>query len=71
MLVIVVILLGVYAVINHYYGKSNYVDDSEVGMNSNVETESTGLTDEETEQLQTEIIDQTGDITLPNDEKCL
>lgn len=68
MIVIVLILLGIYAVINHYYSKSNYVDDSEIQMNSNVETESTGLTDEETEQLQTEIIQQTQDIALPNDE---
>lgn len=68
MIIIVLILLGIYAVINHYYGKSNYVDDSEIGINSSVETESTGITDEEAEQLQTEIIEQTGDITLPNDE---
>ncbi len=68
MIVIVLILLGVYAVINHYYGKSNYVSDSEIELNSTVETESTGITDEEAEQLQTEIIEQTGDITLPNDE---
>ncbi len=68
MIIIVLLLLGVYAVINHYYGKSNYVDDSEIGINSSVETESTGITDEEAEQLQTEIIEQTGDITLPNDE---
>ena len=66
MIIIVLILLGIYAVINHYYGKSNYVDDSEIGINSSVETESTGITDEEAEQLQTEIIEQTGDITLPN-----
>lgn len=68
MIIIVLILLGIYAVINHYYGKSNYVDDSEIGINSSVETESTGITDEEAEQLQTEIIEQTDDITLPNDE---
>lgn len=68
MIIIVLILLGVYAVINHYYGKSNYVNDSEVEINSSVETESTGITEEEAEQLQTEIIQQTDDITLPNDE---
>ena len=68
MIIIVLILLGIYAVIKHFYGKSNYVDDSEIGINSSVETESTGITDEEAEQLQTEIIEQTGDITLPNDE---
>ena len=68
MIVIVLLLLGVYAVINHYYGKSNYVNDSSIQINSDVETESTGITDEEAEQLQTEIIEQTEDITLPNDE---
>lgn len=68
MIVIVLILLGVYAVINHYYSKSNYVEDSEITINSSVETESTGITDEEAEQLQTEIIQQTQDIALPNDE---
>lgn len=68
MIVIVLILLGVYAVINHYYSKSNYVDDSEIQINSSVETESTGITQEEADQLQTEIIQQTQDIALPNDE---
>src|SRR5699024_4937695 len=68
MIVIVLLLLGVYGVINHYYGNSNYVNDSSIQINSDVETESTGITDEEAEQLQTEIIEQTEDITLPNDE---
>ena len=59
MIIIVLILLGIYAVINHYYGKSNYVDDSEIGINSSVETESTGITDEEAEQLQSIISTET------------
>ena len=63
-----VVLVGVYAVINHYYSKSNYVSDDKITINKSteVETESTGLTDEETDALQSEILNETQDIELPN-----
>ena len=50
LVVVLVVLVGVYAVINHYYSKSNYVSDDKITINKSteVETESTGLTDEET-----------------------
>ena len=68
LVVVLVVLVGVYAVINHYYSKSNYVSDDKVTINKSpeVEAESIGLTDEETDALQSEIIDETQDIELPN-----
>lgn len=67
--VLVVLLLtaaGVYAAINHYYNKSNYVPDKEIEVQSEVETDSTGITEQEAEILQTEIIEQTQDIVAPD-----
>ena len=68
LVVVLVVLVGVYAVINHYYSKSNYVSDDKITINKSteVETESTGLTDEETDALQSEILNETQDIELPN-----
>lgn len=68
MIIILLILIGIYAVINHYYGKSNYVSDNEFGLlnDDSVETESIGLTDDELNALQSEILGETGDIELPN-----
>ena len=61
LVVVLVVLVGVYAVINHYYSKSNYVSDDKITINKSteVETESTGLTDEETDALQSEILNET------------
>ena len=68
LVVVLIVLVGVYAVINHYYSKSNYVSDDKITINKSteVETESTGLTDEETDALQSEILNETQDIELPN-----
>lgn len=68
LVVVLVVLVGAYAVINHYYSKSNYVSDDKITINKSteVETESTGLTDEETDALQSEILNETQDIELPN-----
>lgn len=67
--VIIVMLLGVYAAIRHYYDKSNYVSDDKITINksADVQTDSTGLSDEESSALQSEIINETKDIELPND----
>lgn len=65
--VLAVAVLSVYAVVKHYYGKSNYVKDSDVAVAESVETESTGLSEEETNTLEAETADVLDDITLPND----
>ena len=68
LVVVLIVLVGVYAVINHYYNKSNYVSDDKITINKSteVETESTGLTEEETDALQSEITNETQDIEIPN-----
>lgn len=65
--VLAVAVISVYAVVKHYYSKSNYVKDSDVTVAESVETESTGLTEEETNALEAETADILDDITLPND----
>ncbi|MGN0314746.1 MAG: LCP family protein [Fusicatenibacter sp.] len=66
LMVIFILLVGVYAVLNHYYGKSNFVKDSEISINQNIETESTGLSDDELQSLQAEAYESTKDFSLPN-----
>ncbi|MDD7738699.1 MAG: LCP family protein [Fusicatenibacter sp.] len=66
LMIIFILLVGVYAVLNHYYGKSNFVKDSEISINQDAEAESTGLSDDEAEALQSEAYEATKDFTLPN-----
>ena len=62
LVVVLIVLVGVYAVINHYYNKSNYVSDDKITINKSTEVE----TEEETDALQSEITNETQDIEIPN-----
>lgn len=64
--ILAVILVSAYAAVKHYYGKSNFVKDDEITVANSVETEDTGLTEEESSALEAETADVLDDITLPN-----
>lgn len=65
--VLAVAVISAYAVVKHYYNKSNYVKDSDISVVDDVDTESTGLTDDEASALESETADVLDNITLPND----
>lgn len=63
---IAVLLVSAYALVKHYYGKSNYVRDEDVVVADSVETESIGITQEEADELGRLSSEEVKDIELPN-----
>lgn len=64
--VILLLLIGALIFLQSYYNKSNFMKDSDVKVTEGVDTDSTGLSDEEAASLQQEAIAAVENIDLPD-----